>query len=284
MQAPYHDSGDGYGGPGQVRLAMPSLGGMVKKLMIANGVVYALSFVLFLLPGSVLQSANEWLGMTSELWSRMFPLVPLWQVGTYGFLHSIDPLHILWNLLLLYFFGTMLEGIIGSRRFLVVYMSAMIAGALLHLAGTLAFGDSPPAIGASGAVLGVLVATATLYPNRQVLMLFIPVRLGHLAIVIVLLDFIRLAIGVRLGAGDGVAHFVHLGGAAYGFLAARRGWIWWDPMQKLAARRAVAQESALRDEEHTMDQLLDKIHREGLGALTAKEKRFLQKASERRGR
>ena len=87
------------------------------------------------------------------------------------------------NLLVLYFFGTMLEEILGTRRFVVAYFSAQLAGALFFLVpGILSRGDIP-AIGASGAVMGVMVAMATLRPRQMVIVIFIPVTLVWLLIV-----------------------------------------------------------------------------------------------------
>ena len=80
---------------------------------------------------------------------------------------------------------------------------------------------------------------------------------------------------------DDVALFVHLGGAAYGYLAARRRWLWIDPFDVLERKRAVAQEERRVSDDVRLDQLLARIKREGLGSLSAAEREFLKRQSER---
>jgi len=276
------DSGGGdsqYGGGPS--LALPRLTFVTKRLLIANAAVFLATFVLYLAGAS--QLVFEVFGLCTRVWIDWFPFVPLWQVGSYAFLHSVrDPGHIFWNLLLLYFFGTMLESMLGARRFLVTYAAALSCGAFLHLVMDTALGASPvPTLGASGAVLGVVVAAATLRPRTQVLVLFIPVRLWVLAAVIVGLDVFALLVGLKEGAGDGVAHWVHLGGAAWGFTAARTGWIWSDPIELLRVRRAAACRRRERSDRERMDGLLAKIHREGMSSLSRSERQFLKRVSGR---
>ncbi|MDP6409512.1 MAG: rhomboid family intramembrane serine protease [Planctomycetota bacterium] len=266
------------GGP---QLALPALTPVTRLLLLVNAGVFAAGFLLWL--------AGAWtwperlLGLSVGLWEEWFPFPPVWQLVTYGFLHSVrDPMHVLWNSLLLYFFGTMLEGLIGSRRFGVLYGAAMICGALAHLvAGSLFGGAGGVALGASGAVLGVVVAAAALRPQAQVLVLFIPVRLWFMAVMIVGFDLFAVLASLRVGAGDGVAHWVHLGGAAWGFAAVRTGWIHRDPLHALQRRRKVALSERRRTDDERMDRLLEKIHREGMGSLTRSEREFLKRVSSR---
>lgn len=275
----YRDSyqDGGAGAPG--RAMMPGLTPMVKLLLIANAAVFGLQFVL----GFTSWGGKEVpvAGLAPQVWANFFPFVPFWQLLTYGFLHSAaNPWHLLWNMLLLYFFGTMLESILGSRRFLATYVGALLAGGLLHLAAEFIGGSRHPAIGASGAVLGVLIATSVLRPNTQVFVLFIPVTLKWLAIGIVGLDVFYLLSEFK-GLSDSTAHYVHVGGAAFGFVAARRGWIWKDPIQELKDRRTKVEAHQVELRGKHLDDLLAKIHREGLGSLSKREKDFLKRMSDR---
>ncbi|MEE8467900.1 MAG: rhomboid family intramembrane serine protease [Planctomycetota bacterium] len=279
MTSSYRDSYQDGGSGAQGGATMPRMTPMVKLLLIANAVTFAAQFLLGFTGarGMEIQVA----GLAPQVWADFFPFVPFWQVVTYGFLHSTnDPMHLLWNLLLLYFFGTMLEAIVGSRRFLATYVGALLAGASLHLAAEFLGGSRHPAIGASGAVLGVLIAVAVLRPNTQVIVLFIPIALKWLAVGIVGIDVFFVLKGFQ-GMSDGTAHYVHVGGAAFGFLAARRGWIWKDPIQTLRNRRSkiAAHQVELRGKH--LDDLLAKIHREGLGSLSQREKDFLKRMSGR---
>jgi membrane associated rhomboid family serine protease len=173
-------------------MALPSITPVVKRLMMINGAGFLIFFFIWLASSPVAEGMVRWLGLAPGLWEESFPLLPVWQVITYAFLHSaMDPMHLLFNMLLLYFFGTMLEAILGSNRFLTLYLGAAFSGALLHL----------------------LVATAVLRPDATVFLFFFPVRLKWLAAGIVVLDAMRLLIGLKSGQSDMVAHYVHLGGA-----------------------------------------------------------------------
>ena len=281
MSAAQRSPYDSYGDGPQYRFAVPALTPMVKRLLVITSLAFALQYLVSFGEAGELW-VNAYLGLAPLSWAQLFPIVPFWQLLTYGFLHDTHSLgHIAYNLLILYFFGTMLEGIVGSRRFLVVYLSAMLSGAVLHMLFGLFFGETKPAIGASGAVLGVMIATAVLQPNAQVILLFVPVKLKWLAIGLVTLDVYGLVEGWRTGESPYVAHFVHIGGAAYGFLAARRGWIWRDPIRALQTKRAVAQEQRRSQDEGRMDDLLARIHKEGLNTLSRREKDFLKRMSRR---
>jgi membrane associated rhomboid family serine protease len=254
---------------------------MVRRLILANGVIYGLSLLLYLTADPILLGTLRVLGLNPSLWSQWFPFLPLWQLLTHGFLHGIGPLHVLWNMLLLFFFGTMLEGILGSRRFLVTYFACMLAGAAAHLVLALHPPFRANAIGASGAVLGVLAVLATLRPQTRVIVLFIPVTLKVLAIGIFALNFIGLLLQSKGGSG-GTAYGVHLGGFLFGYLATRRRWIWQDPVA--AAHKKLVRSRQLRQiqDDQRMDELLAKIHREGMSSLTRAERNFLKRVAGKR--
>jgi membrane associated rhomboid family serine protease len=277
--------GGGGAGPqgGGVQFALPPLTPVTKRLMILNTVIFLVSWVLYIAAEGVQRGLYDVLALDPEQWRNWFPFVPLWQLVTHGFLHSTVHLtHILWNMVQLYFFGTMLEAAIGSRRFLVFYMVALVCGGLLHLFVELATGSPVPVYGASGACLGVVVAMATMRPRARVFVFFIPVSLWLLAGVIVAIDFMSGVAQLSKGGSDGIAHWVHLGGALWGFLAVRLGWIQIDWLERLRARRAVAEEQGRREDDLKMDGILGKIHREGMSSLTKAERTFLKRVSGRK--
>lgn len=277
-----HQDGESYGQAPSYRFALPAITPMVKRLVVINLVVYAITLLAYLAHPESRALITRALGLSPADWRGMFPWIPFWQLFTYGFLHEVSPGHVLMNMLLLYFFGTMVEGTLGASRFLCAYLGAMLAGALLFLVvGTLG-AQQIPAIGASGAVLGMVVAAACFAPDTRVILIVVPVALKWLAIGIVGLDVINGALSWRSGVDDGVAHLVHIGGAAYGFIAVRTGLVWRDPIQRVRVRRAIAQEEKRQGEEHQMDDLLEKIHREGLNSLSKREREFLKRVSSRR--
>ncbi|MEM7518701.1 MAG: rhomboid family intramembrane serine protease, partial [Planctomycetota bacterium] len=191
------------------------------------------------------------------------------------------PGHLIGNLLQIYFFGTMVEQIIGTRRFAAVYTGALLAGGLLHLFMQGILEPQSYAVGASGAALGLTITAAVLRPNAMVLLLFIPIALKWLAIGIVALDFYGLVESLR-GRGGQVAHWVHLGGAAFGFIAAKKNWIWIDPIEAWQKRKQAAAVEKRQSEDKRMDELLAKISAEGMNSLSRSEKEFLKRVSSRR--
>jgi membrane associated rhomboid family serine protease len=272
-------------GPPQV--VWPQLTPMCRRLLILNTVVFLVNFVAYLvkdhwISASVYNAILRPLELDPAAWREHFPLVPVWQLLTYGFLHSVEDLsHIVTNMLMLYFMGGMLEEMIGSRRFLITYLAAQLAGALVFLAPVL-FGEvSGPALGASGAVLGITVAVATLRPRQTVFLLFIPITLKVMALGILAFTVFGWLLSMKHGS-DGVAYLVHLGGIAYGFAAVRTGLINKDPVVILDRRRAVREVERASEDAAKMDQLLDKIHRHGMSSLSHSEKEFLKRVSARK--
>lgn len=283
-QDPGQSSWEGGGDVGpSMRMALPPITPMVKRLMLINAGVFAVYFTLYLSSPPAAKGVVPWLGLDPRMWAENFPLLPIWQVFSYAFLHSTsDFMHLLFNMLLLYFFGTMLESILGSKRFLTLFLGAALCGALFHLLGEWILADPMmPVIGASGAVLGVLVAAAVLRPDTVVFLFFFPVRLRWLATGIVVIDAMNLLIELREGHAGIVAHHVHLGGALYGFLAARQGWVNWDPIERFRQRQRAGQQVRRQADQERLDGLLEKIHSEGLGSLSPEEKEFLKQVSRR---
>lgn len=273
--------------PTQVSFGFPRVTKAVRALLIANGIVFAFSFLAFLF--GKMAEVEAWDAVFGHLvlrpddWRSFFFGLPVWQLVTYGFLHSVTTLgHLVMNMLMLYFFGTMLEEAVGTRRFLITYVAAMVVGALCYLVPGLLTGSGGHVLGASGACLGVMAAAATLRPTARVFVLFIPLTLRTLALIVVGFDLFNLLVNLAQGTSDGVAHTVHLGGAAYGFLAVRTGLISIDPVELLERRRAVAAVERAASDDVRMDQILEKIHREGMSALSRGEKEFLKKMSARR--
>ena len=268
------------------QFAFPRLTRAVKNLLIANAVCFFLFFALWY--GSAPGEGGSFvkvlhaLGLYPPAWKSEFPLVPVWQFVTYGFLHSVTDIgHLIGNMLMLYFFGGMLEERIGSRRFLITYFAAQFAGALLFLAPLLFGLSSGPAIGASGAVYGVMIAVATLYPRQTVYLIIFPLQLRWLALGVLGVTVFGALVDMKQGGGS-TAHLVHLGGIVYGFLAVRLGLIEKDPIEIFERKRAVLEVTRAADDEVRMDHLLDKIHREGMNSLTRSEKEFLKRMSSRR--
>lgn len=274
----------------QMQFGLPRLTPAVKALMLANVGLFLVSFLVYFF-GRVSDHGDLWgrvfghLRLDPEDWRTFFAGLPVWQLATYGFLHAVtDVGHVLMNMLTLYFFGTMLESEVGTRRFVMTYFAAMVVGAVVFLVPALVFGGvfDAPVVGASGACMGVMVAMAMLRPMTRLIFFVFPITLRTLALILIAFDVFGLLVTIAERASDGTAHLVHLGGVLYGFVAVKSGLIALDPVEYIERRRAVKEVEQAASDEVRMDQLLEKIHREGMSSLTKGEKDFLKRMSAKR--
>jgi membrane associated rhomboid family serine protease len=205
---------------------------VVKNVLIINVLVFFAMYGLSL--GAALTPLGAWMQEWLALWPAGTPelarsgqgLVPVprfwpWQLVTSAFMHG-GFLHLLFNMLVLWMFGMRVENVWGSQRFGIFYFWCAIGGSLLQLLFSSApflFGIGQPiltaTLGASGAVLGVLVAFAMMYPDERIYFYFvIPIKAMYLVIGTAVLSVVA---GVT-GAMPGIAHWAHLGGMIAGYL------------------------------------------------------------------
>lgn len=141
------------------------------------------------------------------VWKKYF----LWQLFTYIFLHGGFS-HILFNLLALWMFGGELENYWGSKKFLFYFLFCGIGAGICTVVFTPY--QFIPVIGASGAIYGILLAFAWLFPNRPILIYFLfPIPAKYFVIIFGLIELLS----SMEGTGGGVAHLTHLGGLVFGF-------------------------------------------------------------------
>ena len=164
-----------------------------------------------------------------------------WQILTHMFMHG-SIWHIFFNMYALYIFGCVVERMIGTRKFLIFYFLCGLSAAALHLGveaiqaaslmdkiadGSQAAAQSymqlkmTPTVGASGAIYGVLIGYAMLFPTARLTLIFPPITLSAKAWVLIFVG-IELLTGIT-GTADGVAHFAHLGGMLVGWILI----LWW---------------------------------------------------------
>ena len=142
------------------------------------------------------------------------PFFHVYQFITYMFLHANFE-HIFFNMFALWMFGRTLEYELGQKRFLTYYMVCGIGAALIQYLTALAFGEFPLVlVGASGAVMGLLLAFGVLHPNAVIMLLIPPIPMKAKWFVVIY-GVIELFLGWR-GVGN-VAHFAHVGGMLWGF-------------------------------------------------------------------
>lgn len=220
---------------------------VVKNLLIIN-VIFYIAMMVF--------GAQ---GMTTLLGVHYFdsPDFRIWQIITYMFMHSYESLfHIMFNMFALYSFGTALEYVMGSKRFLNFYLLTglgalalqmlvqayevySITGSIINDGSfiidsakrTISYPEGmdqqqaskllgiylSSMVGASGAIFGLLIAFVMLFPNVELMIMFIPVPIKAKYIVPAYI-LLELFLGVKQIEGDSIAHYAHLGGALFGFI------------------------------------------------------------------
>lgn len=257
----------------QMRMSFPKITPVVKWLLIINVVVYFMQ----ILGGNTLLTL--WFSVYPASWLKT---LQVWRLVSYQFLHG-DMLHILFNMLGLFFLGPTLERHWGSKKFLVFYLGCGIVGGLLYPALLAMRIISPhpmlgvlPLIGASGAILGMLAACAILFPHFVVFIIVFPVPIRVAAIICL---FIATVIILGKGSNAG-GEAAHLGGMAAGaiYVVSQS----WRAKFKLKIRSGAGERkmAAQRNLQLEVDRILQKVHESGLHSLTPKEKRILKQATE----
>ncbi len=223
----------------------------------------------------------------------------IWRLVTYAFCHERSQergglFHILFNMLALFWFGVTLETMYGQREFLLFYLTAAVISGLAHIALGFATGSMAAAIGASGAVMAVLMLFAIHYPRHTIrIFWFFPLEVRWIVVIYVIYDLHPLLLAL---AGDqlytGVAHAAHLGGLAFGFvywklnLQLER---YWDMLPKPRSGRVPRRPESIapirrteeQQQDREVDDILRKIAESGEDSLTDHERRTLQRAAER---
>lgn len=266
------------------------LGGksVVTWLLIINAVVFVLDMIL---TGSTRASAlSPWYWGNFNVQQGIYDW-QIWRAFTYQFVHA-GLLHIFFNMLMLYFFGPMLEQWWGSKRFLVFYLLCGVSGAFfmtfftLTVPSLLNVSVDSNLVGASGSVFGILVGAAVLFPNQRVQLLIppIPVSLRTLALVLLGIAVLTVIVGGQNAGGEAA----HLGGALLGFILVKVPFLldWADRLSPSAIQNNInegryqRQQQRKRNQEKEVDRILDKVKQQGLASLTAKERKTLNQASE----
>ena len=243
----------------------------VTRLIIANAVMFVMSM-----------ARPELLNALAFV--PVLVLVRPWTLVTYMFLHAGFS-HILFNMIGLFFFGPRLEIELGGRRFLWLYFVSGIMGALLSFV----FNPITPIVGASGAIYGIMLGFAFFWPRERLLIWGIfPIEAR---IMVVLMTALSLFGGFG-GAGDGIAHFAHLGGFAGGYLYLR----WTEKTSRATGFRAKLSTPAPRSSDlqrwtgirredlhevnrAELDRIMAKIASSGPSSLTEEERAFLDRFS-----
>lgn len=267
----------------------------IKTIITINVVVYLVQVVGQLVGGSAFSTTfvNALAFYPEPLTTVLQP----WRLVTYMFLHG-NFLHLLFNMLWLWWMGRAVEERLGPLSFSTIYFGSGIGGALLDIALAQFLGFNY-VIGASGAVFGVMVAFAMLYPEMPIMLILLPpIQARYVVAGLIVLNLLA------LGGESNVAHAVHLGGAGIGYLlmkAWRQGYDlssptrrlqrWWYRLKGAYQKKkrpknknmySVSDVEVVNEvEQSELDEILEKISKQGYDALTKEEKKKLFELSKK---
>ncbi len=289
----------------EIKKSFKSGSSLIKLIYINLAVFLAVKIIgviFFLLSINPTFSIVNWFAVPADIGNLMYKP---WTVFTYMFLHQ-DFIHILFNMLWLYWFGLIFLRYFDDKKLLSVYLVGGLFGAALFI---LTFNIFPAfqqvlplsiALGASASVIAIVIATSVYAPNYTINLMFIgPVKLKYIALVTIILDVLSIA------SSNAGGHIAHLGGALFGYLYImqfKKGknmtkgfdrfmdkiFSFFKPRQKFKVSYKKPMTDMERDIEYNkakaasqkdLDKILDKIAKSGYDSLSKKEKEILFKNS-----
>lgn len=268
-----------------------SQGTIVEKLIYINVAAFLLTFLLNSF-GYLFQSNSNiilnWFSMPSDI---NYFLTRPWTIITYGFLHG-GFLHLLSNLIVLYFIGNLFIDYFTPKQLLSFYLFGTVFGGLLYMVSYTVFpalqDSNATLVGASAAVMAIFIGLATYIPNYELSLRFIGfIKLWKLAAFFIILDIIQIP------TGNAGGHLAHLGGALFGFIymnQIRKGTISItikNPFSDFFTRKIKLKtvykskkksvNKATKTNQQQIDLILDKISKSGYDSLSQQEKNLLFK-------
>jgi membrane associated rhomboid family serine protease len=287
----------------ELKLAFTKSGNGLMKLILINIIVFVAANLVYV-PSKIFNFPEGIIFIQNLLYlppTYAGFITHPWTLITTFFTH-MDPFHILFNMLFLYYFGSLISEYLGSKRLISLYIYGGITGAILYLLcynHIQYFAEMSPhiigLIGASGCVYAIVTAAATLLPDYTFFLLFFgPVKIKWIALFYIFLSFINTA-----GSNAG-GNLAHLGGALLGFVfirALKNGndlgkpvyaiTEWLENLTKPNKLKVTytsknkSRHSEVIPNEREIDDILDKISKSGYDSLTKEEKNKLFRASQK---
>ena len=183
---------------------------VVKNLVIINVIVFLVDYIL--------RSRNYEITYWLRLYSLNSGFFRPYQLITHMFMHA-NFMHLFFNMFGLVIFGKVLETVWGSKRMFILYFVSGLGAAGLQLLVYYLLNVNGAMLGASGAIFGLLASFAYLFPNVELMLIFLPIPIKAKYFVPIY-AVMELFFGVANFSGDNIAHFAHLGGAIFGFFLA----------------------------------------------------------------
>ena len=266
---------------------------IIQQLIYVNIAVFIITLILSSFSGLYGNKTNfiyEWFSLSSSFEEM---IIKPWSLVSYGFLHN-GFLHMLFNCLVLHFFGRLFLEYFSEKQALNFYVLGTLFGGIAYLLSYSYFplfeGKVHTMVGASAGITAIVIGIATYIPNYQLQLRFIGyVKVWQLAGAFIVFDLISLA------GGNGGGHIAHLGGALFGYVYVSKasnkqmnfsGWFY-----KLFSNRKKPLQTVYKSTKKTdtkkstdnnqakIDSILDKISKTGYETLTKEEKEFLFKQS-----
>ncbi len=238
---------------------------------------YLFGFLLYLFGGRAFDLFFGALALTpSEAVGGGF----LWQLVTFGLLHPpAAVLEIVFNLLVFYWIATAIEAVWGGRRFLLFCVAATLFTGLCYCATSYLLQPTARVTGMAGLVMASLMVYTLWWPGRTVyFFMVIPMRIWQLTALVVLVSVLATLAGHRGNLAGGLVSLSYLGGLLFGWMTLRAGRLHalWEQS------RFRVRENDRRRDEGRLDDILDKVHRQGMNSLNWRERRFLRRYSRER--
>jgi len=273
------------------------IGGIANKMIYWNVGLFILSIPLFYQFTSGFFDYPTWLAVSSE---PMKALYKPWSLITYAFFHQ-GFMHLFFNMMVLHFSSRLFLTFFTQKQYLGLYLLSAVFAGFIYVLSFYILGFSSYMVGASAAVMGILVAATTYQPLMEIRLLLIGnVKLWHITGVLLLLDLLQIQLGNTGG------HIAHLSGAFFGFIYIKLLLGGTDlsrivtsvidffanllspkkrtPFKKVHVnpKKPVAKQAGkivTKDKtQQQIDEILDKISQSGYDSLTAEEKEFLFRA------
>ena len=270
-------------------LPYPRITPWVGRLLAAMAVVQLLLATIFVSP-----AVRAALMFDPANWASR-----PWTVVTYAFVHG-GVLHLLFNGLALFLFGPTVERRLGGPAFLLYFLYCVVGATALAVILQRLY-PVPPFVGASGGIIGVLLAYSVIHPDRELMAFPIPVPIKARTMVMLLAVYDLCGVlFLRNVFNDGIAHEAHLGGLAFGWLFFRLQGMGRAPAEFVRppvqqavmvgshgqARKSPAQGTArppaLDKTQAELDRVLDKISATGMNSLSATERKFLDEVAKKK--
>ena len=254
---------------------------ILEKIIFLNIAIYLAPFlintILFLFNIKNIDLI-KWFTIDADFGQLIFKP---WSIITYGFLHGSFS-HIFWNMIILYYFGKILNNLFGDKLLKKLYLSGIVAGGLTYVISYNVFpvfrGVESVMIGASAGVMSVLFYLASYSPQMGIRIFFFDIKIFYIALFLFFYDIIQIPLNNSGG------HIAHIGGAIWGYyycISNNKGEDFtqsiFNIFKTTKKKNTKASQNNNNFDQKKIDSILDKISDSGYDSLTKKEKEYLFK-------